>query len=417
MLRFRVVSFTVLAAALLGGIARAEGPGIKLGDRLVLHPGIAAEVRWDSNIYFELTNPTNAFILRVLPTLDLATRPPQRGGDAPHTIDFRLHLGADYNEFLTGDSSISRHRSVGIQAGMALTIMPNHPVQFTIYDNYVRTSQPPYFGEPFNIDRDTNEAGVRLRVAPGGGRLQLDVAYAFGIDFFETQQFKDLDVMYHRASLRLAWKFFPKTALYIDVSEQPYIYPHPGSVNHPNSYPLRAVAGLIGLLTAKLSFNLWIGYGNGFYATTMAYNANPNTAVGGLTLTWKPTVLSTGSLGYRHDFTNALLGEYYDLDSAFISWSQLMWRFIGSLRLEYDNIRYHGITDVNGLMPLGSRTDNFIRFNARVDYPFKDFLIGSLGYDLTWDQTDSMLLGTTPGGLIGLGYLKHEVWLRFSVLY
>jgi hypothetical protein len=417
MLRLRVVLLTMMTVGAASGLSRAEGPGIKLGDQLVLHPGIAAEFRWDSNVFFEPSNPTNAFLFRLLPTLDLATRPPQRGGDAPHTIDFRLHLGADYNEYLTSDSNISQHRAVGVQGGLLLTLFPKHQVSVDIYDNYVRTAQPPYFQQPFNIDRDTNEAGVRLRVAPGGGRLQLDVSYAFGIDFFEEQQFQELNVMYHRADVRLSWKFFPKTAVYIDVSDQPYIYPNPGTTMHPNSYPLRAVAGIIGLLTAKLSLNAWIGYGNGFYVTTAAYPANPNTPIGGVSLTWKPTMLSTGTIGYRHDFVNSLLGEYYDFDGAYISWSQLIWRFVGSLRLEYSNIRYQGITDVNGVMPLGSRTDNFVRLNLRVDYPFKDYLIGSIGYDLQYDQTDSMLLGATPGALIGLGYLTNEVWVRFSVLY
>ena len=85
----------------------------------------------------------------------------------PHAIDFRLHLGADYNEFTTGGATTSRHRSIGVQAGLLLTALPYHVFSFDVFDNYVRTVQPPYNGVPYNYDRDTNEAGVRLAVHLG----------------------------------------------------------------------------------------------------------------------------------------------------------------------------------------------------------------------------------------------------------
>jgi len=183
---------------------------------------------------------------------------------------------------------------------------------------------------------------------------------------------------------------------------------------HPDSYPLRTIAGLQGLITPKLTLNVWGGYANGFYAV----GPNPNTGVAGVDLAWKPIFSSTFGVGYRHDFVNSLLGSFYDLDTAYLSYSQMIWRFVGSVRLGYSNIRYQGIPASASLMPPDTRTDNYIRLNARVDYPFKDFLIGSFGYDLQWDGTDSQLMMTVPGvPLVGLGYLKHEVWLRLSVLY
>lgn len=397
--------------------ARAEGPGIRLGDRLVLHPGIAAEFRYDSNIFFQPNNEVGGFMLRLMPTVDLATRPPQRGGNAPHKVDFRLHAGLDYREWLTSDPALSRYRMFGVQAGMLLTILPHYPFSIDLYDNYTRTSQPPYTRGDSNIDRDTNEVGIRFRYKPGGGRLELHLGYAFGIDFFEVSRLRDFNVMYHRVHLRLSWKFFPKTALYIEASEQPTIYPTPGMTAHPDSFPLRVTAGLIGLLTAKLSFHLWIGYGNGFYVSRdpMVPTPNPQTAIGGVELRWKPSMLSTGVIGYRHDFVNSLLGAYFDVDNAYISWSQLIWRFTALARLQYSNIRYQGIP-VSAAVLNQTRTDNLLGFDFRVDYPFKDWLIASLGYTLQYNQTDATL-ATGPSLLVPLNYIKHEVFLRLSVLY
>src|SRR5262249_16420610 len=143
---------------------------------------------------------------------------------------------------------------------------------------------------PFNLDRDTNELGVRFRLAPGGQRLITDLSYAFGLDFFEVKILQDFNVLYHKLDLRASWKFFPKTALYLDANETIYQYQNRVNFDHPNSFPFRIVLGVMGLITAKLSVNAYAGYGNGFYAS----GPSPNTGVGGLSFVWKPTILSTG---------------------------------------------------------------------------------------------------------------------------
>src|SRR5262245_18266220 len=126
-MRLRRGGLIALVSMYLAGAsttARAEWPGLRLSARLVLHLAQGAEVRYDSNLFFAdgTTNPTiGGAILRILPSIDLATRPPQRGGDLPHLIDFRLHAGVDYREFLTGDTAINSHRSVAVEAGGLLT--------------------------------------------------------------------------------------------------------------------------------------------------------------------------------------------------------------------------------------------------------------------------------------------------------
>jgi hypothetical protein len=436
--------------------ARAEGPGVRLGDRLVLHPGIGVELRYDTNVFYAASgSETGALILRVLPSLDLATRPPQRGGNLPHGIDFRLHLGADYTEYLTGGAATSVHRSIGAIAGMMLTLFPNHLFSADVFDNYSRTTQPPYGANfRFNLDRDTNEAGLRLRFRPGGGRLEVNASYAFGLDFFEPQagnpSITALNVYYHRVNLHGQWAFFPKTAVYLDITETPYIYanlPAASQFDHSNSFPLRIEAGLIGLITTKLSIQAWIGYGNSFYqanpnqttvnAAGMPVSATPNTStpLGGLALTWKPSILSTGTVGYKHDFSNSLVGTYYDMDAVTASWAQVIWRFTTAARLQYANLRYAGIDACRlGIQPssmgpiacplnpplIFTRNDNNVIFDLRVDYPFKDWLQASVGYTLTYNSSDATLLTPTTGGtflLIPLNYIKHEVYLRLAVLY
>src|SRR5206468_3132145 len=120
--------------------------------------------------------------------------------------------------------------------------------------------------------------------------------------------------------------------------------------------------------------------------------------------------------GYKHEFANSLLGSYYDMDTVYIGWQQLIWRFITGLRLSYSNIRFQGIqpsasiTTTAGVIT-SHRTDNAISFDARVEYPIKRWLITTVGYLLQWNSSDSAL---RENFLFPLDYTKHEVYLRLA---
>lgn len=417
-MRLRRYLILLLAFAILGvaGRARAQasdrpagGLGIRLGESLVLHLSLAVEPGWDSNVFYESVNPHSSFYLRLNPSFDLTTRPRQ----GHRTIEFNLHGGLGYVEYLTNDATIQNHRQFNVDAGLQAAFFTMSPYNFVVYDTYVRSTNPPYTSSSENLNRDTNEIGFRVNLSPGGGRLTFNVGYGFGIDYFEPQLLQDYDLQYHRFGLRASWRFLPKTAVYIAADEVINHYPHPGAGMHPDSYPFHVDAGLQGLITTKLTVNLWVGYGNGFYVT----GPNPNTAIGGLSATWKPTMLSTGTIGYQHDFVNSLLGSYYDEDTAYVSWTQLIWRFTGFLRFQYSNLRYKGVQAVQATT---DGTDNLVQLNVRVDYPFRDWLFLSAGYDLLLDRSDRTLMvgpsPTTPG-VVPVDYTKHVVYLRLTATY
>jgi hypothetical protein len=423
-MRLRRYLLLLLICGLVGAASRAAHAqqatmsdlrGIRLGDALVLHLSLGTEFQYDSNVFYTASNQTGAFTLRLYPQFDLTNRP--RGGDR-RQIEFDFHGGFNYLEYLTSDTSVSSHRQFGVDAGLVAAFFTMSPYNFAIFDNYVRTTQPPYTQTSHNLDRDTNELGLRVNLAPGGGRLTFNIGYRFGIDFFEPQELKEFDLFYHVFDVRASWKFFPKTAVYIAASEGIYQYQHPGTPPHPNSYPFHIIAGMQGLITVKLTVNAWVGYANGFYVS----GPSPNTAVGGLSLTWKPTLLSAGTIGYQHDFQNSLLGAFYDVDQAYVSWSQQIWRFNGFLRFSYANQRYQGI-----FIPAGgtsgpqaetnvNRVDNYITLNVRADYKLKDWLFASVGYDLQANVSNGQLdLGVA--GLVPVDYTKHVVYLRLSLVY
>jgi hypothetical protein len=431
----RLLAFVAVAACVLGPAAaraqslgagaapgaKAEGDGIKLGDRLVLHLGIGAELRYDSNVFYENTNLTQGLALRLTPGFAISTRSGQRttnpdGSISPNKVEFHLGAGLDYREWVYSNTGVRPPRQFNVVANFGLTLFPSGPVTAEIYDNYLRSTQPAYTAVNYNLDRDVNEVGLRLRIKPGGGRLELQLGYGFGIDLWEVAPLQPYDNFYHHATIRLLWKFLPKTSVYIQGEEYAYQYRNPGAVFRPDGYPLRVIAGLNGLLTAKLAFDIYGGYANGFYQG----GPSPNTGIAGLSLTWRPFSLGTLTLAYRHDILNSLLGVYADIDNVQASWAQQIWRFMGYLRLAYQNTRYKGIVPTGGVtMPSDTeRTDNGFTFNARVDYfAYKSWLALSLGYDLNLVRADHEIpLG--PGlGTQSADFTKHEVFLSLSIFY
>lgn len=433
----RQASLMTLIACMALGLsspARAEGPGIKAGDRLVIHPGISVGAGYDTNVFYASESPIRAFYLDVRPGIDLSTLSLQRGGDTPHTLDFRFHAGLPLRFLLSGDPTLYRHYSIGADAGLLLTLFPQGAWTFDVFDNFIRSSTPPYslvagaYGGK-NINFDNNQAGLRLRWRPGGGRFETTLQYTNGFYYFENPELRSKTDLTNDFQLRLKWKFFPKTALYVNVGETTNTYLNKAANTPPSAYPLRAVAGLIGLITPKLSFEANIGYGNSFTQSNAAYpNSNSYSSVIALAeATWKPLSLTQLNAGYRHDFGQALIGTYYDLDSAWIGLDQMIWRLTGALRFVWERRAFHGRLAADSFEDHGTgtganRIDHIIGFHAQIDYPIRDWLSVGVGNDLAWNHSNCTLAtptGSNPGPTIAApcNYLRDDVYLRLSVAY
>lgn len=417
-----------------------------LGESLVLHPSIAVGAGYDTNVFYASntvqTDPATgvqaldlaqgAFYMLARPGIDLATRPAQRD-NAPHNVDFRLFAGMPLRFLLSSDPDINKHYSIGVDSGLHLTLFPTGEWSFELFDNYVRTSEPPYavvkaafdLAPGANIDTDQNQLGGALHWRPGGQRFETTLQYVFGAYYFESTPLAAKTNLYHDFQLRVKWNFFPKTALYVNASETINTYLNSQVTNAPpTAYPLRAVVGLLGLITTQLRLNVNVGYGNSFTQDkppTYVNNTSYSSVVGLVELGWKPGLLTDFTIGYRHDFAQALIGTYYDLDTAYAALAQLVWRFNVQLRLAWERRGFHGNLAPDGLANLGSdpsaanRVDNILGFHAEIAYPIRDYLAISVGDDLTKNWSNCRFLSAQGGP--PCDYFRNDVWLRLTLAY
>jgi hypothetical protein len=371
---------TLTATLLLGAIsleARAqqpwladrrygEGIGVRVGD-LELHPGVSAEVGYDSNYFLrspdDATKPDAAYRLRVTPSVSLATLGQQRRGagdspSAPPSLTFRGGAYVSYNELIAADSKnsseFSDQRHVDLGADLALNIAPQGRVGADAALGFVRMVQPsndPNTENAFNRDSLRASAGATWR--PGGGLFDWRLGYEFLYNYFEKSTFSSLNNYQNSINMRGRWRFLPRTAVLYDGS---YTWVTYGSNKTQNDGAIvRSRIGLNGLITTRWSLLAMIGWAGTFYdnkGTQPARQFDSITAQG--EIKWfisggaeaanaasAPVGLSYASLGYTRDVGNSYLGNFYQSDRGYVGVSYLLGGvFVTSLNAGLANLRF-----------------------------------------------------------------------------
>jgi hypothetical protein len=377
--------------------------GVKVSESSLLHVGIGAEGGYDSNVFYTDQNQIGAPLLRVTPFIELTNA--TREGAVPSGVYYDLSLNLQYREYLTDDPETRAQRAFNPSASGFVEMSSGRAFSFSLSDTFVRSEEPPYNESTAHITRDSNIASVQLKFAPGGGRLQGTLRYTNLLDVYETGGWDKANHMGHEGMLEMRWLWLPKTALYVQFS-QGYIHYLESDSGRSNSAPLRALAGLRGLLTDKVALNFGVGYANAFYSTGTSTSGLSNLA-GLLELTYKPTLLTSLLLGYRHEFRNSIIGNFADVDAVYFSLAQqIASRISLGLHAKYELRRYKGLP---GDVP---RTDNYTQAGAQADYFVQEWLYAGIGYLLLLNRTDA---DTTLGG--GVQYTKHLILGRLGFIY
>ncbi len=327
-----------------------DGKGYRTGD-VELHPGIGAEVGYDSN-YFLRADGTDvrnvnsapaapvrdAGVIRVTPSFTFNTVGPQQGPDGSAVeqpkFAFRGALAGSYYEFI-GVKEVSDQRNFAANANTRFDILPGRPVGAGVFAGYSRVLKPGVDGIPDNsFNRNIVNVGAEVIVMPGAGTLDIRAGYEFTGEFFEKSNGVPFTNFKHDITIRDRWRFRPRTALFHDTSLAFVTYPNKSrSANLlQDSTPLTTRFGLTGLLTPRFSVLAAVGYGttlslDAASPTTQQYDSVIGTAEATFYLSSTPNDLEPGSVslsvstlsfGYTRDFQKSFIGGgYYGSDRGY----------------------------------------------------------------------------------------------------
>ena len=394
-----------LAARSYGGgpaMGTANGPfGVKLGEGSLLHASLGADVGYDSNVFFS-AKPTSATVAHVTPAADISNA--SRDGTAPDAVYYDLSANLVYREYLSGGDAVRQQRAFNPTVAGLLRFSSKQTLSLSLSDAFTRSQDPPYQEGLPAIAHDRNAATLQLKLAPGGGRIQVLLGFMNVLDMYETDPYKSGSNMTNTGMFDLSWRWLPKTALFVQVTQGAVTYLESNNGKFA-SYPFRATAGLRGLLTQKLALKLAAGYGYGFYASGAANTSGFGDVILVGELNYIMSMTTAAGLGYTHEFQNSpLVGDFYDLDAVYGALRELVGGRVAvsaSGRFEYR--AYHGAE-----AGIQGRIDKIVTAGLTADYMIQRVFYLGVGYTLSFASTNNAT---------GVDYTKHVVVGRIGVLY
>jgi hypothetical protein len=328
-----VVASTAGAQEWLADRQSTEGKGIRVSDSLVLHLGLGLEAGYDTNALYEATNTDQAVRLRITPYLDLGTPTrsaqqqgtPQGPATAAPKAQFKLGVATYYDHhFPVGNDAAAVNQlnganALGVDTKLQLVVFPEGKFSFLTDLSYLRTQQAYETADDAGRARHDIGPGIGVRFRPGGGTLSIETGYRLRLMLFEDADIGDQANRHgHDVRVNTSWKLFPKTALVSRINFTPTFYMGSSSAKS-DSYPVRSLFGLQGLIANRFGLLLLAGYGVSNYV----YGPNFSSVIAQLELMFFATPVSTIRLGGERDFVDSFYANYYVKNGGYVSYSQL----------------------------------------------------------------------------------------------
>jgi hypothetical protein len=397
------------------GAPRGGVGGVRVGEGLFLRAGIVAEAGYDTNVFYNDQVRTESAVLNVTPSLELTnagrdnTRPP---------LFFALGVSLAYREYLNDDSDIKAQRALNPTLSAALAYKAGG-LSTSLSDQFTRIEEAPYEKGGETIIRDNNQAVLQLGVAPGGGRIQTTLRYVNTLDLFENDGLKYANRMAHNLTLDGAWKWLPKTALFLQLGTGyiQYIDEDAEAKGKSNSVPYSVMAGLRGLVTPKITTVLSAGFADAIYDEDLINPSGTSNLSVGVSFLYTPIVFTTLGLGYAHEFRDSpVVGNYYDLDTVNARIAQQLGDFVlsGTSRWEYR--RYKGFQSSISSATAVSRKDHVFQTGIQLDYFIQRWFYAGVGYSHLINRS-SLSSTATADELAGLDFTKHIILARLGIKY
>jgi len=401
-------------------ISVVEGPGVKVGEGTVLHPIFGVETGFISNVFYEDEDPNPAGVLRLLAQMGAGSLPLSRltspgmltydqagsgdeqtsaasAGDFQYRADARL----SYDLLLSTNNRTSDAGGLGAGATARGLVNPLRTWAFGFAEEVRRLIRSANFETDADTNRVINDIKLRLFFQPQGRTLSGFLRYDNTIDYFERQRQRFANRMQHTFGIRGMWRLFPMTRVYADASIG--IYGGLGADSTKvGSFPLTTLAGIQTLLSLNTTVSAQAGYTNGFYSSGPSYSA----PVIGAEVGYRYSPLGRVTAMYQYMHQDSVNANYFR-DHVVRLWLQQMYvPFALTVQPELHFRRYDGITIVNGP---STRSDIIFSMAVGVHYNFRNWIAGTLGYNLSLVQTDYRYMPLPSGPMDDPSYIRHEL--------
>lgn len=402
---------------------RANGQGFRIGN-LELHPGLGIEFGYDSNVFYQDTDPQGAAVMRLTGHLNANTPAPtiDTDGEAPRKLQFSGGLAASYFQYF----GASARNNLGLDAHFDVTIRPEGRVAFRIYDQFGRAIRPfvdlPGEGPVPTYGRDRNLAGAEIILQSRRRVISGTFGYALTLDYYEDEAFKYVNNISHQVYGQLTYRFFPNTALISRTTAyfQDYFNPSDSlSALLIDNRRVTSEVGINGSITRTLAVTAMVGYTAGFYDLADDFdNVSLN-----LGAQWKPRDTMLYGIAFKRSFQSSFLGNFYRSNQISFR-SQLL---IGTAFLLGANAAVS--FDQSGLAltvtgeELGNearRSDIRVSAGVFAEYRFTSYLAANIAANYYTDITDYEYTNPPPGSVYpdpGGGYSKFEAWAGLRIFY
>jgi hypothetical protein len=428
------------AQAWLADRNMTEGRGIRVGD-FELHPGAGAEFGYDSNPLYQ-ANADSALRLRVSANFAISTLGPRRmaGQSAEatntprRTVNFRANAGVMYSHFFglgtpTGLRSVSDASNLGFSAGINVNVTPSQAFAFSFSDQFSRIVQGASelnFGQLFVFNRWQNVAQLGFSYAPGGGSFEFKANYTNTLNLFIEQGFEGYNNMANDLTLQMRWRFLPKTSIAWSGSATPTFFFNPSSLatNLTTSIPITSRIGITGLITERVAFSVFGGYGASYFFT----GDNVETFVGQAEVRFitGPDMSIRG--GILRDIQGSFIGNYMIRNNLYMNVSHIFGgRFLLSGEAQAGIAQFGylssagGAPNPTGLMgnAVDPNTGRFSGFRVLTqlfgEYRFTDYLGLNATAAFTGNLIDARLVSTMGSAIGSLNWVKFEAFLGLRV--
>jgi hypothetical protein len=413
-----------------------EGIGIRTGN-LELHPGIAAELGYDSN-YFQRAdeeNPISTVRVRGTGSLSLNTLGTQRrlegGPGEPPKVNFNAGL------FLTGnllfpaeddeEDIVKDQQNVSTGVNFVLDILPQRPWGFDMYGDFVRTAEPSNVGSAdVAFDRDSLRLGAGVNWRPGGGLFEARLGYELNYHFFESDAFNNFNNVQHYLKARNRWRFLPRTAVLYDGEIGFIGYTDATDLQH-DAQTVKSRIGINGLITHHFALLAMGGWAASFYEGRGPVPArNYDGPVAQAELKWfilpqpelqpdQATVgLSSIALGYIRDYSNSYLADFYRRDRGYANFSYFFaGMFLVSLEGGYSRLTHGTSFFPSGNVRKASFGEDRLDATLFAEYRPSD-IVGintTLRYQASLNDETIPLDEANPGVVDNLQFKRYEAWI------